>query len=145
MGEGLDIRLDVFAVFEGGSHFFERIAEGSGFRGEIYSYENLVKSVRRGQTKADALDPSCCIRTAMLKWDNTARRGADAHIWENFNHKHYERWLRHLIRLERRKTDPEEKMIFINAWNEWAEGTCLEPSERLGYKSLNTTSRALYT
>ena len=39
---------------------------------------------------------------------------------------------------------PEERIIFINAWNEWGEGTYLEPDEKYGYASINTVSKALY-
>jgi hypothetical protein len=39
--------------------------------------------------------------------------------------------------------DPDEAIIFINAWNEWAEGNHLEPDLKFGRGYLEATKRAL--
>jgi len=41
------------------------------------------------------------------------------------------------------KRPPEERLIFINAWNEWAEGNYLEPDTKNGTKLLKATKDAL--
>jgi len=37
----------------------------------------------------------------------------------------------------------EENFIFINAWNEWAEGNHIEPCKRYGTEYLETIERAI--
>ncbi|MBE6385509.1 MAG: hypothetical protein E7048_07580 [Lentisphaerae bacterium] len=82
-------------------------------------------------------------RSAMLGWDCTPRRKA-FHGWYGFSPERYYNWLRYNIKYTRKHHEKDERFIFINAWNEWAEGTYLEPDKTFGYTNLNTTSRALF-
>ena len=82
-------------------------------------------------------------RTAMLGWDCTPRRKA-FHCWYGFSPERYYNWLRYNIEYTRKHHAPDDRFIFINAWNEWAEGTYLEPDKLFGYTNINTTSRALF-
>ena len=82
-------------------------------------------------------------RTAMLEWDNTARRGKKAVIFEEFSIIQYKKWLYTAKRYTLRQNRPGDDLMFINAWNEWAEGTYLEPSEPLGRAALEATKEVL--
>lgn len=75
-------------------------------------------------------------------WDNTARRQADAAIFHRSTPALYEQWLRTVA--ERVTQRPvEQRLLFINAWNEWAEGNHLEPDQRWGRAYLEATRRVL--
>jgi hypothetical protein len=54
----------------------------------------------------------------------------------------YETWLRQTV-ARLRGSDERDPLIFINAWNEWAEGAHLEPCQRWGSAYLEATKRAL--
>ena len=82
-------------------------------------------------------------RAVMLEWDNTARKGKDAYVFEDFSFTSYKKWLYYAKRYALRQNSPGEDLVFINAWNEWAEGTYLEPSEPLGRTALESTKEAL--
>ena len=74
----------------------------------------------------------------MLAWDNTARRGPKAHIFENFSIDKYVEWLEASI--EHRESKGQEPIVFINAWNEWGEGTYLEPDGHFKTGALSATN-----
>ena len=89
--------------------------------------------------------PEKCMKAVMLGWDNTARKGEkEALVFNNFHALEYFKWLGKAISYTRKNFRAEERFVFINAWNEWAEGTYLEPDKKYGYNSLNITSRAIF-
>lgn len=74
-------------------------------------------------------------------WDNTARRTIPT-IIQNTNPLIYSNWLSNEIsRLNNNKKLPP--LLFINAWNEWAEGCHLEPDRRYGRQLLEATRKAV--
>ena len=77
-------------------------------------------------------------------WDNTPRKAySNCVVIEGVTPAHYKQWLLDCIDYTRIKHTREEQFIFINAWNEWAEGTHLEPDSRYGYAYLQATRDAL--
>lgn len=75
-------------------------------------------------------------------WDNEARRPGRGTTYVCSAPFRYERWLRRSI--EWATQQREQAPIFINAWNEWAEGAVLEPDARSGYSHLSSTRLALF-
>jgi len=83
-------------------------------------------------------------RTVCPGWDNTARRKNGGTIFINNTPTLYRKWLENAIRdTLTRFEDPSERLVFVNAWNEWAEGAHLEPDEKSGYAYLQATRDAL--
>ncbi len=75
-------------------------------------------------------------------WDNTARRHRQGIIVRDSSPAEYERWLRTVL-ADFTPYGPDENLVFLNAWNEWAEGNHLEPCQRWGRGYLEATQRAL--
>lgn len=74
-------------------------------------------------------------------WDNSARRKTDAVILQNSRPEIYGGWLSRAI--EQAQQLETEPLVFINAWNEWAEGNHLEPCQNWGRAYLEATRQAL--
>jgi lipopolysaccharide biosynthesis protein len=81
-------------------------------------------------------------RTVFPSWDNTARRKEIAAIGLNGTPENYERWLARAINQTKLDYPMQERFVFINAWNEWAEGCHLEPDKKYGRRFLEATARA---
>ncbi|KYC64648.1 glycosyltransferase WbsX family protein [Heyndrickxia coagulans] len=77
---------------------------------------------------------------AFVNWDNTARKGRNGLILKNFSIDKFEK---NLSKQVRRSFKFDSEFIFINAWNEWAEGTYLEPDKTNEFKYLECVKRAL--
>jgi hypothetical protein len=60
----------------------------------------------------------------------------------NATPSNYEYWLSESIRRTMQGFPGEERMVFVNAWNEWGEGCHLEPDRRYQRQFLEATLRA---
>jgi lipopolysaccharide biosynthesis protein len=107
------------------------------FRGTVVDFRQFVVDCIMTREPSYTLH-----RTVMPGWDNTARRGHQALVFAHATPEVYEIWMREVVAQARRKP-PGERLVFINAWNEWAEGAHLEPDRRFGRQYLAATQRAL--
>lgn len=87
-----------------------------------------------------ALD-DCTYPVVFPSWDNAARR-TSATIIENHDPAQYARWLGDAVSRVAARI-PDQRLVFLNAWNEWAEGCHLEPDRRHGSAFLDATAVAL--
>lgn len=81
-------------------------------------------------------------RGVMPSWDNTPRRGSQGRFFVNSDPDAFRVWISALINDAKRKR-ASERIIFINAWNEWGEGAHLEPDEKYGFAWLEACTAAL--
>ncbi|PIE69783.1 MAG: hypothetical protein CSA21_00540 [Deltaproteobacteria bacterium] len=88
--------------------------------------------------------PYTLFRCVCPSWDNTARSNNNSRILVNSTPADYRIWLENAIsRTVTDATTPDERIIFCNAWNEWAEGAHLEPDTKYGYAFLDASRAAL--
>lgn len=73
-------------------------------------------------------------RSALTSWDNTARKATSrACILHGLTPQTFKKWLKDIVIESKKIHSPEEDIVFVNSWNEWAEGSHLEPDMKYGY------------
>jgi lipopolysaccharide biosynthesis protein len=99
-----------------------------GFSGRLLSYPAMAgDAIRRlGSGLPDDYYPG-----VMVGFDNTARRQTNPDIWYGSNPYTFRRWLAAAATAVADR-EWDHRLVFVNAWNEWAEGAMLEPSARFG-------------
>lgn len=75
-------------------------------------------------------------------WDNTARRQNNSYCFEYATPGAFQAWLETAIERTKQQFSGDERVVFINAWNEWAEGAYLEPDQRFGHAYLQAHANA---
>ncbi|MFD2090358.1 glycoside hydrolase family 99-like domain-containing protein [Blastococcus deserti] len=98
------------------------------FHGNAMSYPALADDAAARAARDD--NPNH-FPGAMVTFDNTARRQLSSDFWFGANPYVFHRWLQALARAVTDR-DPDRRLIFVNAWNEWAEAAVLEPTDRHG-------------
>lgn len=78
---------------------------------------------------------------AFVDWDNTPRHGDRGRVYVGASPEKLEKYMYKLI--YKAKNEYHTDLIFIDAWNEWAEGAYLEPDERYGTGYLEAIKKAL--
>jgi lipopolysaccharide biosynthesis protein len=110
----------------------------SHFEGNIYDY--LAKALSMIHRPAPEYT---LFRTVMPSWDNTPRRQDTSAIYINSSPETYEYWLGKAVEYTIAHHTRDERLVFINAWNEWGEGAHLEPDRRYGHRYLEATRNVL--
>jgi lipopolysaccharide biosynthesis protein len=110
-----------------------------GFSGKVFDYKFSVS-----QSAEFKPPPFSLIRGVFPSWVNTPRRQTAATLFLNSTPALYGQYLETIADQVLAQTpNADEQLVFINAWNEWAEGAHLEPDERNGYAYLEATRMAL--
>jgi lipopolysaccharide biosynthesis protein len=97
--------------------------------GDIYSYDAAVDGADLSTSGPFGLPLHPGV---MPGWDNTPRRGPSAYVFHGANPLSFRRWLSRAAAAAAKS----DRIVFVNAWNEWAEGAHLEPDARLGRANL---------
>jgi len=105
------------------------------FSGSVYDYADYSENAIKALEGKKHTFP--CV---MINWDNEARKPWKSHVFIGASPLAYKKWLRRCFDFVLSRNPREERLVFINAWNEWAEGTYLEPDRRYGYAYLHATA-----
>jgi len=108
------------------------------FSATVHDYEDLAAT-----SLALEQPPYPLIKTIAPGWDNDPRREGKGLVLHNSTPAKYQTWLENLVAHAQKHTFFGEKLLCVNAWNEWAEGAFLEPDIHFGAAYLNATARAL--
>ncbi len=108
------------------------------YRGKIYDYKEVVRS-EIARPAAEYIQFRC----AMPSWDNTSRKGKDGNVFAHSSPELFEAWMSYLCAQARVNLPSSSRFVFINAWNEWAEGAHLEPDAKNAHAFLNSVRRSL--
>ena len=105
-----------------------RIYEPERFGGQIVHYTEAVADGCRPRTG----DAFVRIQGVFPDWDNEARRPGRGSVMTGSTPRKYKDWLSGVISLARGEKIAGRSVIAINAWNEWTEGSYLEPDTVYG-------------
>lgn len=108
------------------------------FKGQIFDYNVAASAMMQKD-----VDEYPLFKTVMPSWDNTARKQNESHTFINSSPSAYKKWLKEVVNWTVQKYPEDRRFVFINAWNEWAEGAYLEPDRKYGYAYLQATAEAI--
>lgn len=108
------------------------------YTGNIVDYRRMVASAQAWPTPEYPL-----FRGVSPSWDNEARKPGKGYTFAHADPQAYADWLASSVEWAEAHPVDGERIVFVNAWNEWAEGAYLEPDARHGYANLAATRRVL--
>lgn len=113
-------------------NFIRKIRKGS----RVYNYDDIWQRIIRRTPEKSNVMPG-----AFPAWDNTPRKGSNSDVFFEATPEKFEKYMTE--QLKHAKEVYNADYIFINAWNEWAEGAHLEPDMHNGYGYLEALKKAV--
>lgn len=113
-------------------------AADAGFHGTLADYQWAMAEVLSRPVPAHTW-----FRGVMTGWDNTPRRGNRGTVFVGSSPVWFGQWLQEALRFTYVFRRASERLVFVNSWNEWAEGAYLEPDASNGSSFLLAIEQAL--
>ena len=107
------------------------------FNGKVFDLEDYIQNLVYKDSSYKIF------RSAFPAWDNSPRKLLDSHIFYGASPKLFELWLKKIKAFTIKNHPSDERIFFINAWNEWGEGAHLEPDKKYGYAYLQALRNVL--
>ncbi|WP_313269232.1 glycoside hydrolase family 99-like domain-containing protein [Sphingobacterium sp.] len=103
------------------------IKKNNHFTNTITKYSDLVnRSIAKAKSNYKRFS---CVTPS---WDNSARREQNALVYHQSTPEKFGEWVKQTAQFTNENFKDDEKIFFINAWNEWAEGNHMEPDLKFG-------------
>jgi len=103
----------------------------------IYDWTSFVK-----RSEAYSTSSYTIFRGLTPSWDNSPRKPQSGAVMVGSSPYLYGEWLNNAVKYtEETFPSDDEKLVFVNAWNEWGEGAHLEPDKMYGYSWLRETRK----
>jgi hypothetical protein len=111
--------------------------QGKRQRLTIWDYKEIMSILLRTNT-VDWPD----YPLVLPNWDNTPRSGTRGLVIYNSTPEQFRKHFREALSRVADRV-PEERIVFVKAWNEWAEGNYLEPDQKWGHDYLEVIREEL--
>ncbi len=102
-----------------------------GWEGMRYSYPDTVAAFCNREPARYRRYPA-----VFPSWDNTPRQALRGDTFEDATPEAFRAYVEAKVEQARFSLLGDERLLFVNAWNEWAEGAHLEPDARFGHRWL---------
>lgn len=102
------------------------------------NYDEVWKNVLRLRPESERPRMIPC---AFTDWDNTPRHKERGYAYDGVTPEKFRKYFQHLVENTRKYYSTD--MIFVFAWNEWAEGGYLEPDTKNGMAFLEAIKESL--
>ena len=104
---------------------------------KVIDYDDFLSRMSAIQPKHDSYFPS-----VFVDWDNTPRRGDRGVVVVGGSPARFHEQVRQAVDVVLQRPE-QEQLLFVNAWNEWAEGNKLEPDQQHKHAYLSALRDAL--
>jgi lipopolysaccharide biosynthesis protein len=117
---------------------FPALLDAESWKGFVFDYERCIE-----WAMSKPVPPFPWFRGVMPSWDNTPRRQERASVFIGDRPELFQTWLERALHFTYLFNPPPHWLVFVNAWNEWAEGAHLEPDVENGLARLEAVATAL--